>query len=112
MKYFYTNIISHVFSYIKEIVFYRMQYDEGQNNMHTIMSLSKETHQGISWESLTELRCKNAVHRKQKLGQTAKAECKCLPWVCRWCQKHQNSNGVETLMTRSRLQSEFVHLQY
>lgn len=45
MKYFNTNIMSHVLSYIKEIVICQIKFDEGQNNMHTIMSLSKETHQ-------------------------------------------------------------------
>lgn len=43
MKYFYTNIFSHVLPCIKEIVIYKMKFDEGPNNMHTIMSVSKET---------------------------------------------------------------------
>lgn len=29
----------------KKIVIYKMKFDEGQNKMHTNMSLSKETHQ-------------------------------------------------------------------
>lgn len=36
MKYFYTNMFSHVISYIKEIVIYNMKFDEGQKqHAHT-----------------------------------------------------------------------------
>lgn len=43
VKYFCTYIFSHVLqTYIKEIVIYKMKIDVGQNNMHTITSLSKK----------------------------------------------------------------------